>query len=302
MAAQAAELLGTVSSGWAADGTRTYAVQYAVQTTDANDQGLTARSASGIPARGTSYNCGNDSDAAAFAKTYSETLKDISGSHKYWIVTVGYDSATESENKSPRETYDYPWSRPARVSGSGSVRETQLRQHYDNPSVDTLSAVKNSVGHFFDDEFVDIADFGITIERDYRLSAWDTNTVLGFVNCVNLSTFWGAQQDYYRMMPPVWSLQYTGEGIPYINCRYEFSGSRNGWNNRRRIDDGYVYRSGGKLLRFEDDQFRAIGGKGLLDGSGNKLPDGANPVYRTVNPYLRKDFALLSIPTTFSEV
>jgi hypothetical protein len=302
MAANTANLIGTVSSSWEEDGTRTYAVEYEVETTDANDQGITARLAPGVPRRGTRYQCGNDWDASAYAKTFREALKDRDGSVKYWVVTVGYSSKTDSQNKSPQESYDYPWLRPARVSGSGANREMPLRRHYADPSVDTKTALKNSAGHFFDDEFYEESDFGITIEKDYRLTMWNISTVLSFVDCVNSITFWDGPQDYYRMLPPAWSLLYTGEGLAYVNCRFEFAGRYGGWNGRKRIDDGYMYRLNNKLHRFEDDQFRAVGGKGLLDGSGGKLPDGANPVFRDVNPYLRKNFAELGVPTSIYEV
>lgn len=314
MAANTATCLGTIDSDIAIGGDRVYRVKYQVQTTDVDDQSLTAVQAAGIPSIGSHYAVGNDSDAGAFVSRYSPSLVSERDSRKVWEVVVTFSSAStqRDETEQPVTSYDYPWLAPARISGSGFKQEVQSRFHYPDPNTTTKEPCTSSAGEVYDDVYRDESTFGLRIDIDYAINAWALNDTLEYLDTLNSNEFWGAPAGYYRLGPPQYQLLFTGQGIPYWSVSYDFEGRYGGWNHEQHIDEGtyYIEQTTGKRRRFDDDWKLTFSGKGKLDGSGtgDRLPaviaqttteywpDGG------LNKYLLKDFADLGIPTSVSEV
>ena len=311
MSANNAQLTGTTSCTVARDGSREYEVRYLVETTDADDQAITAIDAPGMPRFGSIYQAGNDIDSGAYLSGFSPRLVEEDRSRKLWEVMITYSTIDSQDNPQPGGgaiQFEYPWLQPVRVSGSGFKSEELCREHYTNPAAGTKEVLTNSAGAFFDDEYVEQANFGITVELNYTYANWDINTTVEYVNSLNSAQFFGGPAGYYKMAPPRWSLTFTGEGVPYWSVQYEFEGRFGGWNEVQKVDEGYWYidrDDGNRVKRFTDDESMPLSGKGRLDGDGDALPFDWDPVIYPlggINKYRTKDFGNLGIPTSADDV
>lgn len=314
MSANAATCVGVLDGSVTVGAQRTYRVLYLVETTDVNDQFLIAAGAVGIPSIGYSYAVGNDYDLSAFVDSYSGKLRDENGHRKLWEVIVTFSTRPRSQDDTTQTitSYDYPWLAPARISGNGYKSEVQSKTHYSNPTAGTKTALTSSAGETYDDVYREESTLSIRIAMDYHITAWDINTVLEYVDCLNSSTFWGAPAGYYKLGPPEYQLLWTGQGLPYWSVQYDFEGRYGGWNAQQHVDEGTYYKeiSTGKLRRFEDDWRLSFAGKGKLDGSGTGYRLGyVESQDRTeywpsdgVNNYRLRNFGDLGVPTSKEDV
>lgn len=312
MAAGTALCTGTVTSSIRVENNaRTYQVRYIVATTDVDDQGITATRASGIPRTNDHYRVGNDSDAGAFPSEYAPRLINAEGDRKTWEVLVTFstrDSSSGGSSGGDPFEYELPWLEPARVVGSGLKMEELARVHYTNPGTGANTALTNSAGALLDDEYVDRANYMISLEVKYRYNDWSLQTTGAAVNRINDRTFFSGPAGYYKMAAPRWALLFTGEGVPYWDVTYEFEGYYGGWNGVEKMDEGYWYidwADFNRMKRFADDMGLPISGKGRLDGAGDRLDPRAAPVFYPpggINKYRETNFGSLGIPVSFAEV
>lgn len=294
---------------------RQYAVLYQVTTTEASDQSLAALMAPGMPMRGDYFVAGDSSDTAAFVDSYDIRLTDADGSRRSWSVVVHYIShsnlveiGSDPTRPPSRVGYDFPWDEPTEVQSYGRRREVPLTMHYSNPSTGATEPLRNSAGDFYDDEFFERAHPILQLRKKYHYTQFSHSYVEGFIDYLNDAAFFGQAAGVYRMMEPRWSLQYTGEGIPFYDVHYEFHGDLNGWNGKPKIDTGYWYidhSDSDRVKRFKDDDFLPLSGKGLLDGTGDALDKWAMPVYYPeggINRFPLGSFGSMNIPTSISQV
>lgn len=289
---------------------RSYLVRYLVRTSDADDQSLVAMTASGIPMRGNYFVAGDSSDTAAYVSSYDVSLVEEEGSDKVWHVRVGFETRSNVVDPTRPERpggYDYPWDEPTQVRGYARTTEERVYQHYSNPETGAEVPLQNTAGASYDDEYREVSHAILRLTKKYHYTTWHPSTVKPYINTLATHSFFSEAAGYYRMLAPTWTLQYTGDGVPFYTVDYEFLGKEGGWNGTDRVDEGYWYidhDDDDKKKRFTDDVLLPTSGKGLLDGTGDKLETYEAPrmLVGGVNRYLEKSWTSLPIPLTISQV
>lgn len=309
MSANAAKLHTTVNTTITRTGRR-YRVRYWVTTTEASDQGLQALTASGLPSRGDYYVAGDNADLGAFWDGYDTRLADEEGHRKFWEVLVDFSSmSSRADPRSPpnRVGYDYPWNEPSELRGHSRVSEKQVDKHYSNPTTGTKEAIKNSFGDPRKDEYREFSHATLVLRKKYHVNSWSPSAVKPYIDTLNASSFFGEAAHYYRFEAPLWSLEFTGEGVAFWDVEYSFAGDEEGWNGKDKVDEGQRYwdADNSEVRRFEDDKFLPYGDTGPLDGEGGKLERWANLVLFPsggINHYRTAEWGNLPIPTTVYQI
>ena len=307
MAANTATCVGTQSASIdPTTGVRTYDVLYQVETTDVDDQALTAVQAIGIPSTGQFYAVGNDSDPYAFVQRYRPTQTSFRENQKLWDVVVSFSTSPAGEDSTGNGQvgYDFPWQKPTKVRGGGQRTQEQALRHYPNKAVRTLEPLTNSANAHFEDEYREVSAVGLTLIKNYYWENWGINDVIDYVDTVNTAEFFDGPVGYYKMAMPVFELLYTAEGLAYWQVTYQFEGQYGGWNDKERPDEGYYYLDNGVTLkRFGDELERPLSGKGRLNGTdGDKLDPWQPTETITVNKYFTQDFGDLPIPQNVEDI
>jgi len=224
------------------------------------------------------------------------------------LVTFRSADPQQDQQDPTRDTmfYDYPWLRPARISGYGTDREMQVG-HFTDADAESTSVKRpkqplNSAGMEYPERlYAPYAFPSLVIEKDFQTWPDDLES---YVNTLNLNTFFGYPKGRWRMLGPRWSRSYTGNGIRYYNITFEFEYDHrgdNGHNGRVLYDKGYWYvNDEGNWERAADDLGNWATSPVFLDGDGGLLDAGLDPINWLTNgwnPYQYRDFALLGLPT-----
>ena len=197
-----------------------------------------------------------------------------------------------------------PLLQPPKISyGFASANEPVDRDANGNP-------IMNSAEETFDPPSSrDVDDLIIRIQRNTNnFSVW---TAASYKNSINSDTIWGVPPGY--LMLKDWSATYEKSASTYyfaesmeFHIRYAavFQGGQwvaLGWK-LRRVDEGYRVKSGvdsnnkPKYQTILDENGKMLSQPTLLDGAGNKLASGADPVYKTFDLYPSRSFAALNLP------
>jgi hypothetical protein len=326
MSANTAHVVGTTSSNITPQ-SRQYTVKYRVETTDKNDQSVTAVTAPGLPGKYNYYAVGNDTDTGAYVSGYSAQLQSEDGGRKLWDVFVTFSTANRDRDPaaSPWENAidTPPWLLPAKVRGSGreTVRLITRSWSVDGSGNDVSSRVLNACKEpppVEEDQLE--AHPTLNISRAYLTI--DLDLLIEYANTVNSVEFFGQPAGRWRMGFPQWQRMYTPYGQVYYEVDYTFESSEEGWNGKAIINQGmtyYGFEDGTlKRLRFKDDEDMVLNGPGLLDPFGYQLDADEPPYYLrqsggsiifqqgesngNINPYRERDFSNLGIPTSLETV
>jgi hypothetical protein len=299
---------------------RTWTRTFLVQTDSYSDGPFTVAAAPGIPKLYSLYTFGNERDD--YARLREVRPERIEPNSLFWEVTCEY-STPEVES----ETDTGKGSSKREVDGQQDVPTLQL------PEIETsfekyqqvvygvfdvktgqLTPCRASNKQVFDPPPVkENSRLIITITRNEDINSDHPAQSILYQDAVNSDTWWSQPPGTFKCQAITAQRQTknTSKGtiIPYLRVTYKFEGRPyqqvpgDNWD-LVLLDAGTYYLNdiGGQppvvqKLKFISDDGHPI--THALDGKGNPLPDGANPVWLTFRVYKRLPFGALLLPQQF---
>lgn len=158
-------------------------------------------------------------------------------------------------------------------------------------------AVLNSAGMPFDPPLM-----GEDYVQTMTVSRWESSSTytpvkaLLWADCINHDTWSMATNINW----PKWTARVAGisataehiAGYWWWNVTYELEFKWNTWL-RRPLDSGWSYIEGDQRLAFRDADDEILASPGLLNGTGGKLPEGQEPLFKTYLANRTADFTTL---------
>lgn len=224
----------------------------------------------------------SNSNARVSNKTSTEQTR-IKGGGSVWQVQVTWDTST------PESTED-PLDEPIQYSWSAVASEEVFDVDVDG------EPVVNSADDPFSDG-ITRQTFDIQLSVSHNLASFDGSLAASFVQKLNDATFHSGPAG--TVLCTNISAQGPNEqnGIEFWAISYEFLYRKDGWD-KKVLDAGFNY----KLVDGMDCTRKKILVEGreptspvLLDGNGEVLTCGDEPVVLTFKPYERVDFSTLGI-------
>ena len=299
MAASAAELV-EVSGDF--EKTRSYSCTYLV-ITDVGDGPLTAVQASGIPARGSAYNIGTESDSWSFATRYSAKLASVDNSRKKWMVTVQFQHPSDSQQQDEKaddyagDPIDTGW----KISGSFA---NEQRAAYKDKDGDLIA---NSA----DEQFLDpplMRDNAIdTVVLRKNTATINLSDRSAIINKVNDGAFWGMAARQVKLVRWDYEIVWYGANDAYVANTWEFQiksqldddNNQVGWTDLV-LDEGTRYLLDNTKVkpqeRFADIIVNGKVSREKLDGAGGVLDNGDPPVFLPFPIEDEVDFTAYNFP------
>lgn len=279
---------------------RTYTRVYRVITNSTFTSSLSVRYALGIPKRFDVYaDADGTMDAGAFVKSVKEHQTD---DPYVWEVAVEYSSVLEH----PAEGGEDPLSRPSEIKWGTTKFTKPAEMTADDldisgglalPIVIAPTAILNSADCIFDPP-PEFEDFRLTLSITRNEAAFDPIKIGGFIGTVNLKSFFGFDPREVRCTGISAERVYE-KGIFYWKVSYEFE-IRAGegvtaWQSNI-LDRGYMEYDGPALVAIVDNLLKPVPEPALLDGEGQALVKGDDPVFLHFTIYSPMDFDLLYLP------
>lgn len=260
---------------------RTYVRTFLVTMDSDDDRALTARTASGIPQLGHSYQAGTEFDAFAFVNSVKANRVD----KRVWQVVVTYSSVAPEENQQDPLTADpkYSW---------GSA---QFSRPID---FDINDALLNSAGDPFDPA-IEKEDSRDVLRVTRNEATYSPSIASTYKNKVNSGTFYGYPPGHAKVFDiSADSFRHT-DGNVYWTVNYEVHFSRDGFQPKV-LDQGYRYiNSQGDqehiTVKDKEGQEIPVSSPKNLDGNGGILPEGGDAVFLDFEIYESANFAGLNI-------
>ncbi len=276
------------------EGYQNYAVEYEIITTDVNDNARTVMLAlvAAYPP-GTPYQLGNDSFPWCWARRpKSIKRRDIRKNRKVWRGTIDYSNKPLKSCQD--QEWEHPLDKPPVIGGSfvramraatkdrhgnqlaNSVAEPWIPSPEVDDSRDTITIQVNTA----------------TINLLLRSQARDK---------VNDADIWGLPARSLKLSQWKYTVQAYGLCEQYVANDFEFEVNVDRWNEIR-LDQGFRKKLGidangnttYETLMDEKDQ--PLREPRLLDGNGNLLADGADPVEIEKEVIDEFDFSQLPLP------
>jgi len=244
---------------------RTYSRQWIVETDSATDDAVTVENG-WVIVTGISAGTAHPSDAGAIAKEISTSCDSDDG--KTWTVTCSYGPWDESEKNPLLQPTDIQWS---------------FNQYEKIVDSDILNdAIVNSAGDPFADP-VTIDDSRLVLNVTRNEATFPVSVALAYVNSVNSDSWYGGNPRQWRCSNISATKQYDAEYGAYYQVSYSF-------DFRVETFDHVILDRGTREL--DAGNLRAIYISGspvtdpvLLDGAGERLPEGDPPHYLTFRCY-----------------
>lgn len=204
---------------------------------------------------------------------------------KSWIITVTW--GPYNANEFPKD----PTQWPLRVSWSANQFKRGMIKDEDG------TAVLNSASDPFEEaaERDDSRTICTTVRNEPR---FDPQIAEDYRDHLNQDPFAGFAARCVKLSKIDSELKYdsdagTEDGY-YNEVTYFFEFNKDGWD-LKPLDQGYATLNGGAKTAILDTTGQPLTKPQLLDGSGNRLADGADPVFLTFKRYTTADFAALGL-------
>lgn len=252
------------SANW--DGIVEYTVLYYVTTDDVDDGPATARTAFGIPAIGDPYTLGNELDARAVV--IEKTARERESPWE-WEVEVMY--STKEQDGEQQEEQD-PTQLDAEVSLEFQTRTVAIPGYFQNPEspnvLGNLSmGIVASNGELFDPQpEYELAEPVLTIVKNLR--AVSITWLMSVANCVNITSFYGADPRQLRLMPPTTRRAYDKVIGYYYPTTFQFAYRYETWD-LQILNIGTYYMNAGVRTPFKDKEGHPY--LGLLTSTGDAI-------------------------------
>lgn len=218
------------------DGHRDYQITFLVETTDQLDGPQAVTFASGLPAIGSAWTYGNDSDVGAYCTPYIKIQP--SGRQKsddpvfYWELQYRFTSRPLKNCQT--SGYDNPILRPDKVSGSFVERQRKVRKDRNGNALLTTS--KEEV-----EAEVEASFPTVRIEQYWGLL--ELPTLAQMVGGVNDSSLWGLAARTIKLGNVSWEKNQFGTCFNYYTRSLEFEIDYGTW------DRSDIPNKGQKMIR-----------------------------------------------------
>lgn len=277
---------------------------FLVQTNDKNDGALVVTAAVGIPRMHQIYTTANEYHL--YARCREITAERLQPGALYWKVTAKY-STPEPYGKegSRRETEGQDNNPLLTIPAAESHFETFSEPLYwiYNTVTEVIEPCKASNGQVYDPSPSRMSShLVLSITRNESVLSAHPDTAMVYMNSVNSDVFWGAAAGKVRITNIVVTRENkqlaSGIQFPYLKVVYHFIFKPT--HDLLILDSGTFFRTsmlpGAKKIKFITDDGHPC--QGALQ-NGDKLPDGAIPVWNTFRVYPRLPFAALELPQNF---
>jgi hypothetical protein len=277
------------------EGHRTYKVKWLVQSSSTSDGPAYALVASGLPAIGSSWNLGNDYDAWARCWPTLSAKYLTQNERGYWWE-VEQTFSTKPLTRCQDTTIENPINEPDRISGGFSkyTREVEKDRNGDAIKTSSLERIRGDQVTFDDNRPT------VTIEKN--VLTLPLSDIAEAVDTVNSNSMWGLTSRKVKLTNVSWSRELYGTCTFYYKVSYEFEVDYDTFD-RTVYDEGtrVLVKGGNKNDPADFELYKDINGENtrvFLDGNGNILPAGDDPVEIDIEYYDETNFTTLGIPTT----
>jgi hypothetical protein len=273
-------------------GYRVYTSVWEVITTAVADGALTALSAAGLPASGSTYVWTDGADAEAIRTPKTSVKMRAEGHRKFWRVTVTHATNPKScEAALPTS----PLTVPIKIKGGWRGRTKIATEDRNGDPLINSSDEPIMPGIEIDDD-----QDGVTIE--VNTATLSLTTRAGFKNRVNSNVMWGCAARTIKMIRWDYELLYHGACLEYFHNVLEFGINTDGWDPRIP-DQGFreklgVDSDGTRMYKtFVSEQDHGpLKQPRMLDGAGSPLPDGDPIEWLEPEVLEETDFSTLGLP------
>lgn len=229
---------------------------------------------------GSAYDYGL-TDAACLCKKIDAEVEEITHEGHIWRVAASYDTEVDQQQQEPN-----PFDRPPVVNYGAETIQRYSR--FDAEGV----PLRNSAGDPFEPIELDEEVLLVTIERNEP-----TVSAAGFANYhnrVNVGSFRGLEPQTLRLKV---AATYTEEGeYQYYRVKYDLAWKESTWM-LTMVDMGRREKIGGVYFDIKDPTSKQpVKEPVLLDGNGERLAPGGDPVLVDYTRYKTADFNGLALP------
>ena len=281
------------------EGHRTYKVKWLVRSTDVDDGPAKALVTANLPAIGSDWGQGNDTDSWAKCQPNAScrfvTKNEIG---YYWEVEQTF--STKPNKRCQTESIGNPLSEPDKISGGFSKYTEEIQSDKDG------ERVQSSSHELYRGSMVEFDHNRPTVSISKNLATLPLSTFAPMVDTLNDATLWGLGKRKVKLSNVSWSREMYGTCSFYYTVTYEFDVRYNGF-------DRVVYDEGTKILNIKempnadkDDpahfvRYKDVNGdyaRVFLDGEGSPLKKDDDPVEVDIVYYAESSFSTLGIPTS----
>lgn len=296
-----AEIVSVKPGGWGGqsqskDWIRRYSLVYLIRTSDPGDGPMTVGDYAGLPARGSYYSFGSESDFGARLKT--RTVKQTNNQKRWWEVTDSYSSQQDDEK--PEDPEENPLLRPPKRRFSFERRDRVAFEDLDG------NAFVNTAAEPYDASVATIPKSLLVMTISRNEAAFPTAIADEYQNCTNENDFYGYPADA-ALMADIGAEDAWENGVYYWACFYKIVFDPNLWVPEKQLDRGTYFWNGTPPDVGTPEQKRCpVDGTGLastseimLDGQGGKLSEAdlaaGNFQFNEFRKYDRQDFNALDL-------
>jgi len=291
-----ATLLGAIDWGMTQDkdSHRDYFIDWKLQTDDVNDGPYLVSVCPGLPFIGSTWGFGNDADPFAYCWP-TQQIKFLYSGEQGNLWSVKQTFSTRPFKRCQDSKIENPLAEPPKLSGSfvKYVEEATRDRHG--------KSLVSSSWELLRGKEVEFDGNRPTVKVGLNVLALPLTAYSQMVDGVNDAPLWGLNKRCVKLSNVVWERQVYGTCSFYYTVFYEFDINFNTFD-RVIVDSGTKVFAGGdrnnpKDFKLYEDKF---GGHSrvLLDGNGEALDDGDNPVTKTLEKYFEFNFLTLGIPTS----
>lgn len=302
-----------------AEGHRTYIITHLVKS-DILDGPQVVMSAAGLPITGSIWNFDNDLDPWAFclpALKVNIHSEKKGQRNKFWMVENTF--STKPTERCQDESIEDPLLEPMRISG-GFVKYTKeitkQRANHSNPAL-AGKEIKSSSHEMFRGPQMEFDFNRATVRIGQNVASLGLEEFTEMIDTLNDDTLWGLDARKIKLSDVTWSRKVYGLCDFYYVRDFDFDidfdtfdreivdeGTKFLGGDINKDDDGTEYQKATGMIKTRPMDFqRAKDFRGenirvLLDGNGEPLGAGLDPVKIEVEHYPESNFLLLGIPTS----
>lgn len=282
------------------EGNRTYNIAWKIASST-TDGPLTVAFCAGLPAVGSTWNFGSDSDPWAFCRpefTCEPIGTDEDESTLYWKFTQTFATSKFRENERCQNTQiDNPLDEPPRISGS-FVKYTK-RADVDKDGNPLQYSNKEPITGPLAEFDANRPSVSISLNR----LTLPITTFSSFYDCVNDATLWGIPKRCVKLSSCSWSRLMYGTCTFYYQLDYTFDINYQTFDPKV-INQGFKYlKDGGNpnvpshWTLLIDKNTGNVVGPNLLTADGKLVTNGV-PTTKTLKVYPEVNMLTLGIPSS----
>jgi len=276
-------------------GDRTYRVSWLVRSNDVYDGPAHAITASGLPQVGSTWQAGNDYDVWAFCtpETSASPLQSKERGY-YWVVENTF--TTKPQNRCQNASIENPLQEPAEISGSFVKYSKEVDKDKDDNPIETSSheIIRGPVVEFDQNR--------ATVSIKGNILTLPLEMFTDMIDKVNDATLWGLAKRKVKLSNVSWARVLYGTCFFYYTVTYEFDIDFETFD-RTTLDEGtrVLTKGGDKDNKNDFELYKDVNGENtrvFLNGEGEKLGDGEDPIEIEIKYYEEANFLQLGIPTS----